>query len=108
MPNEGCRWSDQELEQFHKEFLQHAKHEEEFSQLYRELHEAVFRKSDPVLGTQPGILEHMTQLNQMLLEQQKWQDRQKTFVGGILFTFSCLGFFLTDTAHKLLNLFRSL
>jgi len=114
MGNES-RWSDDKLEEFHQEFLQHVNefHEhignESFEQKQQqELHDAVFRKEDLDNQVTPGLLQLTARISSQLYAIQVWQDRQKTFVGGIIFAISAVWFFLTEAGHKLFELWSKL
>lgn len=102
------RWSDDKLQAFYDEFHDHTKSEEEEHGQQKELYEAVFRKEDKEIGTPPGLLQLTAQINAQLKEMKIWQDRQKTFVGGVIFAISAVWFVLTDVGHKIFVLFQKL
>lgn len=108
MSTDEGRWSDKKLNEFHDEFLEHMKDEEEERKRQEEIHEALFRKEDKELGTPPGALQLMAQMNERLKAMEIKQDRQKSFVGGVLFAISSVWFFLTDAGQKLAVLFHKL
>lgn len=109
-PDPTCRerWSDKQLEAFHQEFLNHeAKEEVKHAQL-TELYEAVFRKEDPDRGQPPGLLQLCARMSNDLTAMKIANDRQKRFIGGMVFAITSMGFFLTDTFHKIVEILRRL
>lgn len=108
MPDHAVRWSDDRLEDFYREFSAHIKQEEAQSTQQSEIHRALFQRADPEANTPPGVIQLLSQLDTRTRTMEIANDRQKRFVGGVLFAFSCMGFFFTDTAHKVLAFFRSL
>jgi hypothetical protein len=109
------RWSDEKLELFHKEFITHVAefHEHIGNESYeqqqqQELHDAVFRKEDKEENVPPGILQLIARISTQIHDMRVWQDRQKTFIGGVMFTVSAVWFFLTEAGHKLFQLWGKL
>lgn len=102
------RFSDEKLAQFYREFQEHVKPEEEVKEQQREIYDALFRKADPDTNISPGLIQLTTQVDARLRAMEITNDRQKRFIGGFLFAFTCVGFFFTDSAHKLMSFFRSL
>lgn len=106
-PNDSrSRWSDAELENFHAEFRQHDLNERERLKKHDMLFEAVFRKEDVDTGTPPGLLQLCSRMSIDLGEMKQANDRQKRFIGGVIFAFTSMAFFLTDSAHKLMEFLR--
>jgi hypothetical protein len=102
------RWSDAELEKFHADFLRHDEHERARLLRYDQLYEAVFRKEDRDAGAPPGLLQLCSRMSGDLTEMKIANDRQKRFVGGVVFAFTSMAFFLTDSAHKLMDILKRL
>lgn len=102
------RWSDERLEQFHAEFREHRKIEDEEHMQQREMYEALFRQEDKDKNIGPGIVQLMARLDERTKAMEIAADRQKRFVGGVMFAFTCMGFLFTDSAHKLLAWLRSI
>lgn len=104
MTTEDCRgrWSDDKLETFHAEFLQHIRAEESEHRQQDEIYRALFQKADEDSNMPPGVIQLLGQMNVRLKKMETSSDRQKTFVGGVVFAFTCIGFFLTESAHKLM------
>lgn len=106
--NQRMRWSDMELESFHADFKRHVEEEIPMHMQQKALYEAIFRLEDKTIGQPPGLLQTVAQINEQMHEMRVWQDRQKTFVGGIVFAISAVSFFLTDSAHRLMNIVKGL
>lgn len=68
-----------------------------------EVREALFRREDKDRGVPPGLIQLTTRIADKLDRMETRQDRQKTFVGGVVFAISAVLFFLTDGASKLLD-----
>ena len=100
------RFADVELESFHREFREHVKNEEGEHEQQGQIHDALFRLEDKDKGVSPGVIQLLGRVNDRLLTMEVAADRQKRFVGGVMFAFSCMGFFLTDSAHKLMDWLR--
>jgi hypothetical protein len=108
MTAEKARWSDDKLEEFHNEFKSHMETEKIEQHQQQALYDAVFRKEDKEANVPPGLLQMMSRMNEQMLDMQIWQDRQKTFVGGVVFTVSALWFFLSDAGPKILAFLKRL
>lgn len=102
------RWSDEKLEVFHQEFVQHLADEEQERKQNQELHEAVFQREDKDANVPAGILQLCARMSADITEMKIANDRQKRFVGGVMFAFSGMGFLFTDTAHKLWGFIKGL
>ena len=102
------RWSDEKLETFYQEFQKHLEEEHHEMAQQSELYAAIFQKEDKDTNTPPGILQLVARMSSDVRALKVAADRQKTFLGGVLFAFSAVGFFFTDTAHKLLTLLKGL
>lgn len=102
------RWSDKELEAFHQEFLDHIAPENRAHAQQQDLYDAIFRLEDKDRGVPPGLMQITARIAASVEELQERDRRQRTFIGGVLFALGSLGFFLTDSAHKLIALLKSL
>lgn len=102
------RWSDDKLETFHTEFLDHIRDEEKEKHQQDEIYEALFRQEDKAKNISPGVIQLLTQVADRIEVMEIAADRQKRFLGGVMFAFSSIGFFFTDSAHKLFAWFRSI
>jgi hypothetical protein len=106
MPHE-IRWSDEKLERFYQEFHDHLKTEADEKAQQNELHAAIFQKEDSDYNTPAGVLQLVTRMDARLKTMEVTADRQKRFIGGIVFTFTCLGFLFTDAAHRVMAFFKT-
>lgn len=104
----STRFSDDALKDFHQEFLQHLEAEKMEREQQRQLFEAVFRQEDEAMGTPPGLLQMMSRMEKQLKTVQEWQSKQRTFISGVVFAVSSIGFLFTDTSHKLFIFLRGL
>jgi len=102
------RWSDERLEQFYRDFKDHALLEKLEQKQNQEIYDAVFQKADTDTNTPPGLLQSTAQIAKQLHDMRVWQDRQKTFVGGAIFACSAVWFVLTGAGQKLLVLLQKL
>lgn len=105
---EQRRWSDERLEQFYREFREHRQLEEHEDAQHREILDALFRTEDKDRNIPPGLVQVMTRVAERIGAIEVAADRQKRFLGGVLFAFSCVGFVFTDTAHKIFAWLRTL
>ena len=87
-----------------KEFQQHLADAEKERRQQQEIHDALFRKENVDENDGPGIIQLMGRINQQLLEMRITYDRQKTFIGGVIFTCSAAWLFLGDVAKMLSSL----
>ena len=108
MPDRSMRWSDQDLEKFHAEFRRHVETEGPMHRQQLELYEAVFRLEDKELGRPPGLLQLTSQINAQMRDMRILQDRQKTFIGGVMFAITSAACFFTDTAQNIISLIKKL
>lgn len=106
---------DSSLEEFRNDFrlhvesfAAHIKVEEDEQAKQQELYTAIFQKEDKDAGKHAGLLQLTSRIDARLEGLEKREALQKTFVGGVLFALGSIGFFLTDSAHKLFELLRSL
>lgn len=104
--NESRRWGDADLEKFHREFKDHIAEEDPMHRQQKELYDAVFREGDEKRGTPPGLLELTARIADELKDIRIWQDRQKTFVGGVVFTLSSVWFVLSDMGPRIIGFFK--
>lgn len=102
------RWSDDKLSEFHEEFLKHMATEEVERAQQQKIYDALFQKQDKDTNTPPGVVQLLGQIDSRLEAMEISNDRQKRFVGGVMFAFSCMGFLFTDSAHKLLAWLKGL
>lgn len=109
MPQEKPRrWSDEELEEFHQEFRAHVEAEAEERIQQRALYVALFQKEDKDTNTPAGLLQLTSRMDTRLSNMEIANDRQKRFIGGFLFAFSCVAFFFTETAHSIVAFLKKL
>lgn len=106
--SEPKRWSDDKLSEFHAEFLKHMATEEDERMQQQKIYDALFQKQDKDTNTPPGVVQLLGQIDARLEAMEISNDRQKRFVGGVMFAFSCIGFLFTDGAHKLFTWVRGL
>lgn len=110
------RWSDEQLEAFHREFkehrqdfLDHKKDEEEERRQQQDIYDALFRQEDKERNVAPGLVQLLVKTAANVETLRIAADRQKTFIGGVLFAITAIWFFLTDIgpvlAEKLRRLF---
>lgn len=102
------RWSDDKLSEFHAEFLKHMETEKLERQQRQTIYDALFQKQDKDTNTPPGVVQLLGQIDARLEAMEISNDRQKRFVGGVMFAFSCMGFLFTDSAHKVLAWLKGL
>lgn len=95
------RWTDDMLEEFRNEFRAHVKKEDADQQQQQAMFDALFKREEDSLDGQPGLLQLMRQMHKQMKDMQIWQDRQKTFVGGIVFVIGSLGFLFTEQAARI-------
>ena len=98
------RWSDDKLEAFYQEFKKAQESDTKEKQQQEQLYQAIFRLEDKSLGVPPGLLQLTSQINVQLAEMQRWNEKQKTFAGGVVFTLSAVWFFITDVGHHLYDI----
>lgn len=102
------RWSDEKLESFYQRFEEHVAQEEADRRQQAEIHEALFQREDKDANRPAGVIQMLARLDGRTAAIEIATDRQKRFIGGVLFAFSCVGFLFTDTSHKVLNFLRGL
>lgn len=107
-PANHNRWSDEQLQEFYDAFMAHMLGEENEKQQQNLIYEALFRKEDPESNTPPGVIQLLAQMSGRLQAIEKANAQQKTFFGGVFFAITCVGFFLSDTFHKLAVILKSL
>ncbi len=110
MPNqEKPRWSDDRLEQFYQAFVDHKRIEDADRLQQREMYDALFRQEDTARNVAPGVVQLMVRTAEDVKTLRIAADRQKTFIGGVLFALTSVWFFVTDIgpvlADKLKRLF---
>lgn len=99
----GPRFSDAKLEEFHQEFIEHRKLEEKERQQQREMYEALFRQEDLGKNIGPGVVQLMVRLSDDVKALRVAADRQKTFIGGVLFAITSIWFFVSDIVPNLVQ-----
>lgn len=104
----AARFSDDQLIAFHQEFKDHLKTEEEESRQQQAIHTALFQKEDKDANIPPGLVQLCARMASDIQDMKIANDRQKRFVGGVMFAFSCIGFLFTDSAHKVLAWLKGL
>lgn len=106
--SEAKRWSDDKLSEFHVEFLRHMASEEAEHVQQQKIYDALFQKQDKDTNTPPGVVQLLGQIDSRLEAMEISNDRQKRFVGGVMFAFTCMGFLFTDSAHRVLTWLKGL
>lgn len=101
-------WSKERLDKFYQEFQAHAEQERIEREQQHELHVAVFQKEDKESNTPAGVLQLLSRVDARLSSMEITADRQKNFIGGVFFAFAAVGFFFTDTAHRVLGFLKGL
>lgn len=101
-------WDDKKIETFYQEFQHHLEEEHRERIQQRELYIAIFQREDTDSNTPAGILQLVARMSADVRAMKIAADRQKTFMGGVLFAFTAVGFFFTETAHKVLALLKGL
>lgn len=101
-------WDDTRLNRFYQEFRAHREAGEIEQAQTRELYQAVFQREDPERNIPPGLLQNIATITGQLHDILVRQDRQKTFIGGVLFAVSGVWLFFTDIGHKLMTLVAKL
>lgn len=103
------RWSDDQLEEFYREFRLHLVTEENERRQQQEMYDAMFRQEDKAMNVAPGIVQLMVKTAGHVETLRIAADRQRTFIGGVLFAITAIWFFLTDIgpvlAEKLKRIF---
>lgn len=109
----GHRFADSELfrlrtdvDRLNADFEDHLEPERIQQKQSAEVHEALFRLEDKELGTPPGLLQLTQQLSARLRAIEIRDDRQRRFIGGIVFAVSSVTFVFSDTAHKLVDVLK--
>lgn len=111
MPDQSVdshRWSDDKLQKFYDDFTAHIATEKIEHQQQQALYTAVFQQEDREKNVPAGLLQMMSRIASQHQEMRIWQDRQKTFIGGIIFTVSALWFFISDLGPRILLALKKL
>lgn len=74
----------------------------------QEIYDALFRKENEDENISPGLVQMVSRINKDLKEMRIWQDRQKTFAGGVIFATSSVWFLFSDGIPKLVAFFKRL
>lgn len=96
------------MSKFHSEFLKHMGTEEKERKQQEEIYDALFQKEDKDSNKPAGVVQLLAQIDARLEAMEITADRQKRFLGGVMFAFSCVGFLFTDSAHKVLSWLKGL
>lgn len=107
MPNNN-RWSDEKLEEFYQSFLEHQRIGNVERAQQQEMYDALFRKEDPDSNVAPGIVQLMVRTAEDVKVLRIAADRQKTFIGGVLFAVTSIWFFLTDVGPDMAKWLKKL
>ena len=99
------RFSDDELHDLRKLLTDHL--EIEGAQQLA-LFNAVFQQEDPARNIPAGLLQQNARIAKQLRDIQIWQDRQKTFIGGVTFAITSIGFLLSTFGADFLRWLRSI
>lgn len=99
----GPRFSDAKLEEFHQEFMAHRDLEDKERQQQREMYEALFRQEDLAKNIGPGVVQLMVRLSDDVKALRVAADRQKNFIGGVLFAITSIWFFVSDIVPNLVQ-----
>ena len=67
------------------------------------LYNAVFQQEDKARNIPAGLLQQNARIAEQLREIQIWQDRQKTFIGGVTFAVTSVGFLLSSFGSDILH-----
>lgn len=102
------RWSDEKLEEFYQEFIAHRLQEDADRQKQQAMYDALFRKEDADSNVAPGIVQLMVRTAEDVKVLRIAADRQKTFIGGMLFAITSLWFFFTDIGPELVKWVKTL
>lgn len=102
------RWSDDQLEEFYREFKSHLKVEEQERRQQQEMYDAMFRQEDRAKNVAPGIVQLMVKTAGHVETLRIAADRQRTFIGGVLFALTAIWFFVTDVGPVLADKLRRL
>lgn len=99
----GPRFSDSKLEEFYQEFKSHCLVEIKERAQQQEMYEALFRQEDTSRNVSPGVVQLMVRLSDDVRALRVAADRQKTFIGGVLFAITSIWFFVSDIVPNLVQ-----
>lgn len=102
------RFTDDKLEEFYQEFLEHRRKGEVERRQQQEMYDALFRKEDPDCNVAPGIVQLMVRTAEDVKVLRIAADRQKTFIGGMLFAVTSIWFFFTDIGPEMVKWVKKL
>lgn len=102
------RWSDEKLEKFYQEFQMHLADEEHEKHQQGEMHAALFQLENTDTNTPAGLVQLCARMSKDIRDMKIAADRQKTFIGGVMFAFTAMGFIFTDTFHKVWGFIKGL
>lgn len=106
--NHPPRFSDEKLEEFYREFVEHCQQEFKEHEQQREMYEALFRKEDKSNNVSAGLIQLLTRTAEGVETLRIAADRQRTFIGGVTFALVSVWFFITDIGPVLADKFRKL
>lgn len=104
----GPRFSDAMLEEFYQQFLAHCKAEDQEREQQQAMYEALFRVENRDANVAPGVVQLMVRLAEDVKALRVAADRQKTFIGGVLFAITSIWFFVSDIAPNLVTWIKKL
>lgn len=96
------------VEEFYQQFVAHCLQEDKDRQQQQAMYDALFRKEDPDSNVAPGIVQLMVRTAEDVKALRIAADRQKTFIGGMLFAITSLWFFFTDIGPELLKWMKTM
>jgi hypothetical protein len=113
------RFSDAELSALRGEVnklsatvVDHVSIEDKEHRQQQEIYDALFRQEDKERGIPAGVIQMLARVDGRVTTMEIATDRQKRFIGGVFYGVTAiglaLGFFLSESAHKLFSLLKSL
>lgn len=97
------RFSDAKLEEFYQQFIAHCRTEERDRKQQQEMFDALFRQEDLSRNIAAGVVQLMVRTAGDVKALRIAADRQKTFIGGVLFAITAIWFLLTDVGPVLVD-----
>lgn len=112
---EAKRFSDPELHALKGEvnrvaqtLADHVVLEDSEHRQQQEIYEALFRQEDKGRGIPAGVIQMLDRIDMRVTAMEIMADRQKRFIGGFIFAFGCMAFFLTDSFHRLVAALKAI
>lgn len=90
------RFADEKLQAFYDSFLEHLRKEEVEGAQQTAMYDALFRQEDKSKNITAGIVQLMVRTAEDVKVLRVAADRQKTFLGGVVFAVGSIWFFATD------------